>query len=304
MKIEIGESLMLSYLKHVKKCVLYQTNWKVSSNWGEFNVKSDKVQNVYNKIVNHSEFSGIFKSEINQLIKQSEIDVIGLDSNNTIFTVDIAFHEAGLSYGNKTETKDRIFKKLLRSYLTLLEYFPNKKYELLFASPKVNPATEKIISDYFYVLQKDFTDEYVSFKYFSNDRFFENILKPTVSESINDSDTNELFIRSIILNDLFKKEKEYTPKAIPTGSINPEDHLILEFEPNDQNIFKQELIKTKQAKRILYYNNTNNNKIEEQIWNANKFTEESDLIGNIMGNHVIRDWRRLGIIKIRFEIIY
>jgi len=33
MKIEIGESLMLSYLKHVKKCLFYQANWKVSSNF-------------------------------------------------------------------------------------------------------------------------------------------------------------------------------------------------------------------------------------------------------------------------------
>ena len=33
MKIEIGESLALSYLKHVKKCVIYQTNWKSSSQW-------------------------------------------------------------------------------------------------------------------------------------------------------------------------------------------------------------------------------------------------------------------------------
>ena len=33
MEIEIGESLCLSYLKHVKKCVIYQTNWKLSSWW-------------------------------------------------------------------------------------------------------------------------------------------------------------------------------------------------------------------------------------------------------------------------------
>ncbi len=28
MKIEIGESLMLSWLRHVKKCQLVQLNWK------------------------------------------------------------------------------------------------------------------------------------------------------------------------------------------------------------------------------------------------------------------------------------
>ena len=38
----------------------------------------------------------------------------------------------------------------------LLAYFPNKKYELIFASPKVHNATEEIIKDYFNVLKNDF----------------------------------------------------------------------------------------------------------------------------------------------------
>ena len=41
MKIEIGESLALSYLKHVKNCVIYQTNWKSSSQWDFLGGKED-----------------------------------------------------------------------------------------------------------------------------------------------------------------------------------------------------------------------------------------------------------------------
>ena len=33
MKIEIGESLMYSWLRHNKLCELAQTNWKASENW-------------------------------------------------------------------------------------------------------------------------------------------------------------------------------------------------------------------------------------------------------------------------------
>ena len=33
MKIEIGESLCYSYLRHVKECWLVQANWKASENW-------------------------------------------------------------------------------------------------------------------------------------------------------------------------------------------------------------------------------------------------------------------------------
>ena len=33
MKIEVGESLFYSWLRHVKECHLVQMNWKVSSQW-------------------------------------------------------------------------------------------------------------------------------------------------------------------------------------------------------------------------------------------------------------------------------
>jgi hypothetical protein len=204
MKIEIGESLMLSYLKHIKKCLFYQTNWKPSSNWDIDANSNDKVSFIYDNILKHSEFQDIFKSsKLEQLIKQSEIDVIGCDGDNTIYAADIAFHEAGLNYGSKIETKNRVFKKLLRTYLNLLAYFPNKKYELIFASPKVNPSTEEIINDYFNVLNKDFSEENVTFKYISNDNFRKEIFCYTIEKAIIDSDTNELFMRAIKLSNLF-----------------------------------------------------------------------------------------------------
>lgn len=33
MKIEIGESLFYSWLRHVKECQLVQMNWKASPEW-------------------------------------------------------------------------------------------------------------------------------------------------------------------------------------------------------------------------------------------------------------------------------
>lgn len=34
MKIEIGESLACSYLRHVERCWLAQANWKAPEHWG------------------------------------------------------------------------------------------------------------------------------------------------------------------------------------------------------------------------------------------------------------------------------
>jgi len=50
MEIEIGESLCLSYLKHVKKCVIYQTNWKLSSWWLQELGKKSPAENLYDKL--------------------------------------------------------------------------------------------------------------------------------------------------------------------------------------------------------------------------------------------------------------
>ena len=299
MKIEIGESLMLSFFKHVKMCNFYQLNWKVSSNWKISNESYNNVQIIYKKILNHPEFSEIFKSELNQLLKQSEIDVIGINSENIIYTADIAFHESGLNYGDKIETKNRVFKKLLRSYLTLLAYFPNKKYELIFASPKVNPATEKIIYTYFDILSKDFSNDYVSFKYIANEKFANEILLPTIEKSINDSDTNELFMRSIILNKIFEKSIRKNNKTHSENKNNISDDLIVEFEPEDKEIFEQELKRTKKANRIIYYHD---GRIVTQFWDAKNY--KTNLSGNIRSNNTIRNWKENGIFKVKCEIIY
>jgi len=61
MKIEIGESLMLSYFKHIKKCILYQTNWKVAiKNWG---IDENLITDNYNKIIEQHGFSELFSSK-------------------------------------------------------------------------------------------------------------------------------------------------------------------------------------------------------------------------------------------------
>ena len=198
MKIEIGESLMQSYLRHVKKCVFYQTNWKASNNWGISDF--EKIQNIYNE---NSMFDVFNKSPLSKLIKQTEIDVIGMDSSNTIYTIDIAFHEAGFNYGSKELTKNKVLKKMLSSYLLLSSYFPDKNYEIAFVSPKVNNAEEKILSPFFSELNKIFSNENVEFKYISNDAFRNEIVKPVIESAKNDSDTNELFLRAVRLLSLF-----------------------------------------------------------------------------------------------------
>ena len=265
MKIEIGESLALSYLKHVKKCTFYQTNWKSSSQWKRFNegivvdifskiknikeyidknIKEDIDESVEADIV---EFYNIFRSDIDQTLKQAEIDVLGIDQNGKIYAMDIAYHEGGLNYKGKKKTIENLMKKLLRSYLILLSYFPDRDYEITFASPRVITGTDDLITQTFNDLNTFFDNNVelknkvklknnVEFKYISNEEFRKEILDKTIKASESDSDSNELFMRSYKLLKLFKKISTITEEITDLDTeIPPTASLVLEFKPSDEN---------------------------------------------------------------------
>lgn len=246
MKIEIGESLALSYLKHVKKCVLYQNNWKISSKWAkpdedENEEKITLEKKTFNEINIH--FNNIFKSSFNQTLKQAEIDALGMDKEGKIYAIDIAYHEKGLSYDkDKNITIDKLIKKLLRSYLILLSYFPDRDYEIIFASPKVGNTKEQLIVSAFNRLENLFSNKNielenkVKFIYISNEAFKKEILDRTIEASTDNSDTNELFMRSYKLFQLFNKVPNSKAKKTKSDTeIPPTASLVLEFKPSDGN---------------------------------------------------------------------
>ena len=80
MKIEIGESLCYSYLRHVKRCWLVQSNWKVSEHWDKQN-SEEELEDLFSSMRDLFDRDGsVFKQTKNagQFLKQSEIDVVGL----------------------------------------------------------------------------------------------------------------------------------------------------------------------------------------------------------------------------------
>ena len=159
MKIEIGESLCYSYLRHVKRCWLVQTNWKSSEHWAT--CKSDlELEDMFRDMRQEFDPDGsVFKqtSSVAQFMQQGEIDVIGIDQNGNIHAVDVAFHEAGLNYGGGSE--NRVLKKILRAYLLLNAYHPaGTKFHIYFVSPKVHPAVQAPLEEAFAGLQRKYSE--------------------------------------------------------------------------------------------------------------------------------------------------
>ena len=322
MKIEMGESLMQSYLKYEKGSLITQTNWKTASSWAVENEDYEKVEFVFNKIQNHADFSDVFKkSSLEQALKQAEVDVVGIDKDK-VYLVEVAFHENGLQYGGRLETKDRVCKKLLRAYLIGLAYFPKHSYEVIFASPKVNPATDETIREYFTVLNRDFSDEEkVKFEYVANEEFKNSILIPTLTSSSADADTSELFLRSAKLLDIFGLLKFDDPAPFTSGGYatapfdspaetpataavppkaNFTGNTAIEFVPPGEGQFRRLLLQKKCAKRTWVYQD---GRSRTELWDAHNFTESSNLRGNIQSTNHWRSRKETGLVKVILEIV-
>lgn len=117
MKIDIGESLVNSYLRHVVGCHIVQAGWKPSVNWPVEGAMNEKAKREFDRIQRHRAFTEIFKTPFEPTVLQTEIDVLGLDQENTVYAANVTFHEYGINFGSKTDTRNRVIKNLLRAYL-------------------------------------------------------------------------------------------------------------------------------------------------------------------------------------------
>src|SRR5918994_3098010 len=140
MKVEIAESLVFSWLRHVQGCVVTQMNWKPSPAWtvareGDLTKAFDDIRSFSTQAIGLP----IFKCGFRQFIRQAEIDVLGLrldgeSGTSSAIAVDSAFHEDGLLYGNTDETVGRVLKKLIRAAFALEAYLEVDEATILFAT--------------------------------------------------------------------------------------------------------------------------------------------------------------------------
>ena len=200
MKIEIGESLACSYLRHVERCWLVQANWKAPEHWGR-RLTDAELEALFEEMKSLFDPDGaVFKQTKNaaQFLKQGEIDVVGVDQEGGVHAMEVAFHEAGLNYGSVAETVNRVLKKMLRTLFILRAcHPPQTPLHIYFLSPKVNPAVQRPLEEKFAALRKAYPD--VDWRLLTNDDFVNRIVKPTLENASDVADSSELFLRSVKL---------------------------------------------------------------------------------------------------------
>ena len=211
MKIEIGESLVYTWLRHIKGCQVVQNNWKSSSQWQLLGNKQvlqtlmDEVDSLFS-----SKGYDLFKSEnsnkkvsLDQVLKQTESDAMGISiSNNEVYGVDIAFHTSGVGYKNPVK---KVLAKYIRIAMCVYGYFNRKDAHIVFASPKMHQKDKsKLI-----VLMddlRDITNRHgfsFDFQLFVDNDFQKEILDRVLGKIKSIADTSELFTRSVQLLHMF-----------------------------------------------------------------------------------------------------
>lgn len=234
MKIEIGESLMLSWLRHIKNCQVVQLNWKPSRRWTIVDRDREVLDDLMRKAAAH--FSEELELDVfgkttscSQLMQQGEIDALGiaisLDGNQRVFAIDSAFHENGLNYGSTSKTEARVVKKLVRTALLVRAYFPKVQAEVIFASPKIHDATFKPLVEAVNATQRflDANQFPVKCRLIANEDFEKTILAPVCEIADKVADTSELFLRSFQLLRLFPKSTNPWPRTVRSSTKNAGD---------------------------------------------------------------------------------
>lgn len=270
----MGESLFYSWLRHVKECQMVQTNWKVSPQW---NLRhEDEIFLMMNSVDEHfrSKYGyDIFKNNnsLLQVIKQGECDVLGVSVENQIckyYAVDVAFHTNGLNYGEKNVTIMKVISKSIRTAMCLYGYFEDKNAEVIFASPKINPALLNELAHCIDDLNILFKMNGFGFtvRVIANEDFNSSVLQPILLISEGVSDTSELFIRSYQMFTMFSdstrktKEKRSEPSRKSSGYSNSDiNNLIENSEYKDMSVG---LIARKILRRMLENNKASKAEVE------------------------------------------
>ena len=218
MKIEVGESLACSYLRHVKRCWIVQANWKASEALGI--ARDAELEERFFEMKRRFDPDGsVFKKtkDAAQFLKQAEIDVVGVDQQGDVHAMEVAFHEAGLNYSGKD---DRVLKKMLRTHFILRTLITRtRRLCIYFLSPRVHPAGQRLLETMFADLRRAYAD--VEWCLLTNHDFAEFIIKPTLDKARGVADLSELFVRSVKLLETARYTVAPSAPAAPTPPHAP-----------------------------------------------------------------------------------
>lgn len=237
--------MIYSWLRHVKKCQIAQTNWKTSPLWKAAPDRKEDMRAVVAEIQQHfiALNLNVFKNDqdLEQALRQVEGDVIGISWSSgepTLYAAESAFHEFGLNYGSKEVTCAKVISKLARTAIALQIFLPGLNSELFFASPKIHNNIMEILPKAIDELNAIFERHSMNCKarLIANGDFQKEILDPVKALQENVSDTSEIFLRSLQMVNLFSRGRrrpdiiDFVDENEDSGNDEDEDNGIEDDE--------------------------------------------------------------------------
>jgi hypothetical protein len=142
MKIELGEFLILSWLRHVRGCVVTQMNWSPSPAWtvareGDLAAAFEAVRSYAADAIGRPILE---TCDLDSFVRDARIDVLGLrpgsrGRNTEAIAVDSAINDSELPHGNAEETIARLIQRMLRAGFALAAYLNPRQASVVFATP-------------------------------------------------------------------------------------------------------------------------------------------------------------------------
>jgi hypothetical protein len=205
MKIEIGEFLILSWLRHVRGCVVTQMNWIPSPAWPvarerELITTFETVRRFSDAAIGAPIFEGC---DLRPFVRQARIDVLGLRPDREAgaieaIAVDSAFHEGELHDDNADETIGRVVKRMIRAALALDAYLPLGKASVVFATPWMSGTIRQDVQRHLEHLEARLAAQHgpaaprLRFRVIANADFTDEIVQPVLEHVDAVADTSGL----------------------------------------------------------------------------------------------------------------
>ena len=223
MALDISESAVYSWLRHIKKYSIVHNNWKLSPLEIEEYSKNEEIYELFGDInTKWKERFGykLFKSSkkqtplasFKQTLRQAECDAIGIRANEDnleIALVEVACHTDGLLYSNKINTADKIASKCIVDIFMAYLCFGLTDFEVYFVSPVVkesvmNEVPARLAEANEILKGSIFTN--TTIKVIFNDDFRNEInlpLKKLISEKIiSSAEDSENYLRGLMIYDI------------------------------------------------------------------------------------------------------
>ena len=196
MNINIGENIGFSWLKHIKNCIICQTNWKLYEH-----PDKQAEQSIDNLLATIGKVKGkkhkLWKSEeALKILKQTEIDVVGVDSKYKYYLLEAACHIGSLNCGGKEITQDRVIKKFVKMAIVAEYIFKCNEAEIIFASPIVSEEIGNNVCDKLNEIKNYFKK--CQFTFIRNKDFTDSITDPLIAKVAPSISETEPFMRALL----------------------------------------------------------------------------------------------------------